>query len=151
VDAKSRGATIANQAFHDLLGNPAGRPPFRDTSGTIVPAHDLPLSRSLEHGETVNAVPLSVRHDDGRVVRLEASSAPVVAEGKTVAAVATYLDVDARERRERAEREFVANAAHGLQNPLTVIATAIEILQSGAKEDPDERDRFLGHIERETA
>jgi signal transduction histidine kinase len=44
-------------------------------------------------------------------------------------------------------REFVRNAAHQLRTPLTGIATAVEVLQAGAKEDPAARDRFLGHIE----
>jgi two-component system sensor histidine kinase VicK len=55
------------------------------------------------------------------------------------------------ERRERAQREFVANAAHELRTPLSVITGAVEMLQTGAKETPEERDRFLGHIERESA
>src|SRR5439155_654270 len=33
---------------------------------------------------------------------------------------------------------------------LTTIIGAVEVLQAGAKEDPAERDRFLGHIERES-
>jgi signal transduction histidine kinase len=58
-------------------------------------------------------------------------------------------DLTEQERRELAEREFVSNAAHELRTPLTTIIGAIEVLQAGAKEDPAERDRFLGHIERE--
>jgi two-component system, OmpR family, sensor histidine kinase QseC len=49
---------------------------------------------------------------------------------------------------ERAERDFIANAAHELQSPLAGIISAVEVLQAGAK-DTEERDRFLGHIERE--
>jgi signal transduction histidine kinase len=52
----------------------------------------------------------------------------------------------ARTREETAEREFVTNAAHELQSPLTAIVSAIEVLQSGAKDTP-ERDIFLDHIE----
>lgn len=44
-------------------------------------------------------------------------------------------------------RNFVRNAAHQLRTPLAGIAAAVEVLQSGAKEDPAERDRFLSHIE----
>jgi two-component system sensor histidine kinase VicK len=58
--------------------------------------------------------------------------------------------VTEQERRERAEREFVANAAHELRTPLAAITSAVEVLQQGAKEDPDERDRFLALIARQT-
>jgi signal transduction histidine kinase/HAMP domain-containing protein len=59
-------------------------------------------------------------------------------------------DLTEQERRELAEREFVSNAAHELRTPLTTIIGAVEVLQAGAKEDPVQRDRFLGHIERES-
>ena len=49
------------------------------------------------------------------------------------------------------EQEFVKNAAHELRTPVSAISSAIEVLQSGAKNNPEERDRFLGHIERATA
>jgi two-component system sensor histidine kinase VicK len=66
-------------------------------------------------------------------------------------AVLVLADVSVRERRERAEREFVANAAHELGTPLTAIAASLEVLQGGAKDIPDERDRFLGIVERQTS
>ena len=59
-------------------------------------------------------------------------------------------DVSERERRERAEREFVTNAAHELRTPLSAIASAVEVLQHGAKERRDDRDRFLSVVERQT-
>jgi signal transduction histidine kinase len=65
-------------------------------------------------------------------------------------AVLVVTDVSERERRERAEREFVTNAAHELRTPLTTITGAVEVLQAGAKEIPEERDRFLAHIERDS-
>ena len=65
-------------------------------------------------------------------------------------AILVVRDISELERRERAEREFVTNAAHELRTPLTTITGAIEILQSGAKEIPEDRDRFLDHIERES-
>lgn len=68
----------------------------------------------------------------------------------TPLALLVFSDVTARERRERAEREFVTNAAHELRTPLAAIANAVEALQLGAKEDPPDRDRFLAMIDRQT-
>jgi len=58
-------------------------------------------------------------------------------------------DLTEDERRERAEREFVANAAHELRTPLQTILGAVEALKAGAKDDAAQQARFLGHIERE--
>ena len=74
---------------------------------------------------------------------------PAQPEGDTVLIVLD--DLTEQERRELAEREFVSNAAHELRTPLTTIIGAVEVLQAGAKENPEERDRFLAHIEREAA
>jgi two-component system, OmpR family, phosphate regulon sensor histidine kinase PhoR len=49
-------------------------------------------------------------------------------------------------RRELAEADFVSNAAHELRNPLAGISGAIEVLQSGAKNDPRHRDHFLSRL-----
>jgi signal transduction histidine kinase/HAMP domain-containing protein len=74
---------------------------------------------------------------------------PAQPEGDTVLIVLD--DLTEQERRELAEREFVANAAHELRTPLTTIIGAVEVLQAGAKDNAEERDRFLAHIEREAA
>jgi signal transduction histidine kinase/HAMP domain-containing protein len=49
-------------------------------------------------------------------------------------------------RRELAEREFVSNAALELRNPIAGISGAIEVLQGGAKDDPEARDHFLHRL-----
>lgn len=92
----------------------------------------------------------------------QAAQARVVAGERTFAligiharadgdAILVLSDISEQERRERAEREFVANAAHELGTPLTAIAASLEVLQGGAKDDPLERDRFLELIERQTS
>jgi signal transduction histidine kinase len=58
-------------------------------------------------------------------------------------------DVLVDERRAGAEREFIANAAHELLTPLTGIVGAAHALESGAKLEPELRDRFITHITRE--
>ena len=66
-------------------------------------------------------------------------------------ALVVLSDVSDRERRQRVEREFVANAAHELRTPLAAITSSIERLQAGAREIPAKRDRYLGHIQHESA
>src|SRR4051795_9385214 len=49
-------------------------------------------------------------------------------------------------RHELAEADFVSNAAHELRNPLAGISGAIEVLQGGAKDDPEAQDHFLERL-----
>jgi signal transduction histidine kinase len=51
---------------------------------------------------------------------------------------------------EKHHEEFLKNAAHELRTPVSSISSAIEVLQRGAKNDPEARDRFLTHIEQAT-
>ncbi len=92
------------------------------------------LRRAAEEGSDEIPV-LSI---DGRVYGVQARQ--VRAEHAVLMVV---RDRTEELRRERAEREFVSNAAHELRNPLAGISSAIEVLQGGAKEDPDARERFL--------
>jgi PAS domain S-box-containing protein len=69
--------------------------------------------------------------------------------GRAATAVVMLEDLTARERRAEAQREFVSNAAHELLTPLTGIVGAAYVLESGAKADPETRDRFIAHIARE--
>lgn len=64
-------------------------------------------------------------------------------------AVILIENISQRDHRARAEREFVANAAHELLTPLTGIVGAAHVLQAGAKNVPEDRDRFIAHIEAE--
>jgi signal transduction histidine kinase len=72
------------------------------------------------------------------------------ADGDVNGAVVTIEDVSGRSRRERAERDFVSNAAHQLRSPLTAITSAVAVLRSAAATDEATRTRFLDHVERET-
>lgn len=92
-----------------------------------------------------------LRRDDGTTVMIEGSSAAVRSGDRFAARLVTLEDVTARERRRRAERDFVTNAAHELQTPLAAITSAVQVLQAGAKDQPADRDRFLAHVERACA
>lgn len=55
-------------------------------------------------------------------------------------------DVTTGVRRLRSEEDFAVNAAHEILGPVAAIAGAAQVLQEGAKDDPQARDRFLAHI-----
>ena len=55
-------------------------------------------------------------------------------------------DVTERELHERVEREFVTNAAHELRTPLAAIASALDALELGAKDEAWVRDHFISEI-----
>jgi signal transduction histidine kinase len=71
-------------------------------------------------------------------------------EGVPASAAETAIlivdDVTERERARQSEREFVENAAHELRTPLAAIVSVMDVLESGAKDVPEARDRFLKHI-----
>jgi two-component system phosphate regulon sensor histidine kinase PhoR len=92
-----------------------------------LPAGTQSTSVELADGRVLHAAGTGPRRDEPAVLMLE--------------------DVTNQHRRDRVLHEFVRNAAHQLRTPLTGIATALEVLQSGAKEIPEERDRFLAHLE----
>jgi signal transduction histidine kinase len=96
--------------------------------------------------DTDTPTEVRVDHDEETVYLVVTVPPPPGAEDT----VLVISDVTERERRERAERQFVTNAAHELRTPLTTITGAVELLQAGAKDEPVERDRFLAHIERES-
>lgn len=116
--------------------------------GSPVRPEERPIARTLATGEIVEAEVLELVLDGRRAI-FEISTAPIVgASGEKMGGLSIFRDVTLREQTERAERDFVTNAAHELQSPLAAIVSAVEVLQAGAK-DGLQRDVFLGHIERE--
>jgi len=69
-----------------------------------------------------------------------------VPPGTAETAIVIVDDVTERERARQSEREFVENAAHELRTPLAAIVSVMDVLDSGAKDIPETRDRFLKHI-----
>jgi len=126
----------ANDRARDLLGESAVRTgqPF-----AVEPLRAL-AERLVSTG--LAEAPTSVESGDGRTLR--AIGIPAHA-GEP--AVLLIEDVTGEQRHDRVRLEFVRNAAHQLRTPLTGIVAAVEVLQAGAKEIPQERDRFLDHIE----
>src|SRR3954453_19716119 len=118
---------FSNSAAADLL-DPAGPP-----SEMLLPQ----LRRAVEVGFSAHP---AIRIGD-RAYAMQARSLP---EERAVLAV--VRDRTDEMRREFAEADFVSNAAHELRNPLAGISGAIEVLQGGAKDDPEAQDHFLERL-----
>jgi two-component system, OmpR family, phosphate regulon sensor histidine kinase PhoR len=140
---RDRKVAFANQLARRLLGRDAvrvGRPLGQIEIGLNLAAiidrllsHRAPLAPAempTEDGRTLRVAGLGASDDDPAVILLE--------------------DVTAQHRRDQPMREFVRNAAHQLRTPLTGIATAVEVLENGAKDDPVAQARFLQHIRQHT-
>ncbi len=100
-------------------------------------------ARGLLNGTGSRSVRLTA--PDGRSLLLSGIR-PDDPEGDAIIVIEDQSRV---ERHEQAQREFATNAAHELRTPLASIVTAVEMLQTGAKDEPEVRDEFLDLIERE--
>lgn len=109
---------------------------------------DVAAILSVASRAPTGAERIALERHDGRRLLVELSATPLGERDRALSVVVTMQDVTDRERRERADREFVTNAAHELQTPIAAIASAVEVLQSGAKDRLEDRDRFLQHVER---
>lgn len=122
-------------------------------AGHEYPPDEFRLERVLNGDEQLIRERVQLARADGSEITINASASAVHdSAGRIIGALAVIHDITEQEdleRRERAQRDFVTNAAHQLQSPLAGIISAIEVLQAGAKDGP-ERDVFLGHIERES-
>jgi two-component system sensor histidine kinase VicK len=131
------GIEYANGRARELLGVDGGLADA-DAGGALER-----LVRSLFAAERARPV----RVERGERVLL-VSGIPPAADGD--AAILVVLDESERERNERVQREFATNAAHELRTPLASIVTAVEMLRTGAKDDPEALDEFLDMIARES-
>jgi signal transduction histidine kinase len=132
--------TAANREGRRLLGGlPAG-------CALPEPWMDFSLRRFAARLCTAGAVAAEarVRVEGGRVVEL--LGAP-----RGDGAVVVIRDVTGQAADEEADRAFVANAAHELRGSLGAIGAAVDALELGAKEEPQDRDYLLAGVAREVA
>ncbi len=71
------------------------------------------------------------------------------ARQSAIGAVLVLHDVTRIKRLELVRRDFVANVSHELRTPVTSIKGFVETLIDGAKDDPQEADRFLRIVARQ--
>lgn len=135
VDRRLR-VEYANPEAVALLGGPAivGRKLPLSLGG-------FPLRRFVQKLPRNDGTPVETRFAGG-----EGATYEVVGIGGHESTVLVLRDVSARARRELAEKEFVQNAAHELRTPLAAIASAVDALELGAKDEVWARDYFITSV-----
>ena len=134
-DGLTEAVIVAGEDGMVRFTNPAASRLVHD--GRPAPALTPSLRRAAEHG----ADEIPVLSIDGRLYGVQARQVPA-----EHAVLVVVRDRTEELKREQAEAEFVSNAAHELRNPLAGIMSGIEVLQAGAKDDPEARDRFLARL-----
>ncbi|MHB1414476.1 MAG: PAS domain-containing sensor histidine kinase [Chloroflexota bacterium] len=143
--------SLANQTAKDLYRhpNPEGLPLAEHApvlrlyrpDGEPFRSEDLPLSRSLLEGVSVEDEEVVVRWADGTSRTLLCGSTPLRAgKGQVTGAVGVFRDITEVKRVEREREEFVHTISHDLRQPLAVIQGHAQMLQRLLpKEEPEKR------------
>jgi len=128
AEAPSGKFLLANQQLEAILGRPVSMADCLENyhhfqglrpDGSSYRPQDYPLARCLTQGEKISEEEINIiRGDDSRGI-IMVSAAPVHnANGETIAAVATYRDITARQQR---EREILHQASFPQVNPSPVL------------------------------
>jgi PAS domain S-box-containing protein len=168
---------VGNRAAYEMLGLPPGtnvsptapevlagtHPGFKYClDGKEVPVDELPMRAAVLRGEPIKNFEQAIVFDDGRVVTIQGSAAPLFdGRGQVRGAVAACADITERKRAEEALKaadrnkdEFLAMLGHELRNPLGPIRNAVQVLNVISSQDPDARsargmiERQVGHMAR---
>ncbi len=119
--------TMYNEAAHRFYGDEmtAGRfhqmIRLRPDTRMQLPSDEWPVSRALREGKTVGNVEQIVVFPDGREVSVLTYGAPVLVEGRIIAAVGLTQDLTELKAADRAKDAFLALITHELRSPLAVI------------------------------
>jgi signal transduction histidine kinase/ActR/RegA family two-component response regulator len=125
--------------------------------GAEIPGDQLPMQVAARSGREVHDFEIDLVFDDGRVMNLLASAAPLFdLAGKVRGAIGVHTDITALktaqrelERMDRQKDVFLATLAHELRNPLAPIGYAAAALRR--QQDPAAVLEAGRIIERQTA
>ena len=80
---------------------------------------------------------------------IDVKSSPIIdANHDQIGTLVVFHDVTQLRRLENMRRDFVANVSHEIKTPLTAIKGFVETLQQGKVEKKQEKERFLGIIQK---
>ncbi len=148
IDAEERVISI-NQAGAKLLGVKANEVQGRSIQ-EVVRNTDLQefVARALSGREPVEG-DIVLRDNGGRYLQVNGT---ILNDGRGngIGAVIVLNDVTRLHRLETVRRDFVANVSHELKTPITSIKGFVETLLDGAVKNPEDAERFLKIVARQT-
>ena len=118
------------------------RPPAEVVGLRSADLTDVPTILALVDGGLSGSPATATAELGGRTVLLHSTPIPAP-EGGANGAVLLMGDITEQRRLEEAQRRFVANASHEMRTPIAALKGLLELLDGGAKNDPDVRDDFL--------
>jgi signal transduction histidine kinase len=132
---------VVNPAACKLLDTPIHRGQYLASAWANAPI-------ALDRASPVVGANLGIETPLGRYLQVQrVALRPGERNGGSLIVISDHT---AAHHREAIEQRFLANASHELRTPLAAILAALEMLQSGAKDDVIMRDAFLGDVQHES-
>ena len=104
------------------------------------------IKRALE-ADTPVSEDIMLHQADQRIVNIHAAPMRNSLDAR-IGSLLVLNDVTQLRHLEKMRQDFVANVSHEIKTPLTAIKGFVETLQNGAKDRPDDADRFISIIEK---
>jgi len=137
---------LANRAVSTLFGLTGSLAERRLMEAIRVPELAALVARLPEERQIVG-FEITLPGLEKRVVEVNAA-AVIDREDHQKGTVLLFHDLTRLKKLENTRKEFVANVSHELRTPLSMIKGYVELLISGAKDNPEVAGRFLETIER---
>jgi len=146
VDSEERIVSI-NRAAAQLFENEPANCQDKSIQEVIrSPALQQFIRRALNNPHPAEE-DIIVYQNEERVI--DVKSSPLLdAVQQQMGTLVVFNDVTQLRRLENMRRDFVANVSHEIKTPLTAIKGFVETLQQGKVEKVDEKERFLGIIQK---
>lgn len=154
--------TLANRQAAELLGWTIETPMALDEylernprvcgDGTRLPGDDLPVVRSLRHGETVSRSELLIVRPDGQRLTVLVNSVPLRGPDERITgSITVFQDITQIKDAEQLKDDFLSLVSHELRTPLTTIQGGALLLQRNWDEfDHATQQGFLADIASES-
>lgn len=162
VESNPDRVTLANRQASILLGWEIETPvpletflqnnPRREPGGALMPSQDVPLIRSLHHGETIHQLEIELLRPDNRALTLLVNSVPINDERRNISGtIVVFQDITRIRDAEQLKDDFLSLVSHELRTPLTTIQGGAHMLfEDSDSLDAETKDALIADIHHES-